>query len=215
MGEVTPADPHAFAPAGADEGVPLEERRLEERRAEANGTRSADVPPPTPLPPLPARALLEVIDRDGTVRQVWPIRTWPVRVGRALDNDVVLTDPHVAAHHLALDDAGGGVLVMDTGDTVNGVTIGLRRIGARMRATLALEGEPLDIAVGRTRLRLRLAETALAPELPLAGLQVRHPRLLPSLVMAVLVVAAWLSAAISTPIPTTSCAASAARCWSA
>ena len=108
---------------------------------------------------------------------------------RALDNDIVLTDAHVAAHHLTLEDAGGGVLVMDTGDTVNGVTIGMRRIGARMRATLALEGEPLDLAVGRTRLRVRLAETALAPELPLAGLQVRHPRLLPSIVMAVLVVA--------------------------
>ena len=188
MGALSPADARPLEGDAPEEGMPLEERRLEERRTEANGVRSADAPS-VPLPPLPARALLEAIDRDGHVRQVWPIRNWPVRIGRALDNDVVLTDPHVAARHLTLDDAGGGVLVMDTGDTVNGVTIGLRRIGARMRATLQLEGEPLDLAVGRTRLRVRLAETALAPELPLAGLQVRHPRLWPSLVMAALVVA--------------------------
>ena len=190
MGTVSPLDPAAAEAAAPEEGLPLEERRLEERRAEgASAARTADGAAPAPTLPAPARALLEVIDRDGHVRQVWPIRAWPARIGRALDNDVVLTDPHVAAHHLKLEDAGGGVLVMDTGETVNGVTVGTRRVGAGMRATLALEGEPLDLGVGRTRLRLRLAETVLAPEVPLAGLQVRHPRLLPSLALAVLVVA--------------------------
>ena len=44
-------------------------------------------------------ALLEMVDRDGQVRQAWRIEHWPVSIGRALDNDVVLSDPHVAAHH--------------------------------------------------------------------------------------------------------------------
>ena len=32
-------------------------------------------------------ALLEVVDRDGLVRQAWRIERWPVSIGRALDND--------------------------------------------------------------------------------------------------------------------------------
>jgi len=48
-------------------------------------------------------ALLESIDRDGLVRQSWRIERWPVTIGRALDNTIVLSDPHVAAHHATLD----------------------------------------------------------------------------------------------------------------
>ena len=47
--------------------------------------------------------LLEALDRDGMVRQAWRIERWPVTIGRALDNDVVLTEPHVAAHHATID----------------------------------------------------------------------------------------------------------------
>ena len=48
-------------------------------------------------------ALVEAIDRDGLVRQAWRVERWPVSIGRALDNTVVLSDPHVAAHHATLD----------------------------------------------------------------------------------------------------------------
>ena len=40
-----------------------------------------------------ALALLEVLDRDGQVRQSYPVLEWPLRIGRALDNDVILSDP--------------------------------------------------------------------------------------------------------------------------
>ena len=50
-----------------------------------------------------ALALLEVLDRDGQVRQSYPVLEWPLRIGRALDNDVVLTEPHVAPHHATID----------------------------------------------------------------------------------------------------------------
>ena len=48
-------------------------------------------------------ALVEAIDRDGLVRQAWRVERWPVSIGRALDNTVVLSDPHVAAHHASVD----------------------------------------------------------------------------------------------------------------
>jgi hypothetical protein len=66
-----------------------------------------------------ALALLEIIDRDGHVRQSFPVLHWPFTVGRALDNDVVITDPHVAAMHLSIapTDAGLGIAVGDTRNT--------------------------------------------------------------------------------------------------
>ena len=49
--------------------------------------------------PAQRPALLEAVDRDGMVRQAWRIERWPVSIGRALDNEIVLSDPHVAPHH--------------------------------------------------------------------------------------------------------------------
>jgi len=140
--------------------------------------------------PARTRALLEVIDRDGHVRQVWTLRQWPARIGRALDNDVVLTDPHVAPHHFRLDHPADNVLVLETGETVNGVTIGMRRVAAGSRTELAPESDgSIDVVAGRTRLRLRLAESPLAPELPLATHAVRRLQLLPTLVLAAVLLA--------------------------
>ena len=44
-------------------------------------------------------ALIETLDRDGQPRQILRVSQWPVRIGRAIDCDLVLDDPHVAAHH--------------------------------------------------------------------------------------------------------------------
>ncbi|MEP7056736.1 MAG: FHA domain-containing protein [Caldimonas sp.] len=135
-----------------------------------------------------ALALLEVIDRDGHVRQAWPIQHWPARVGRALDNDIVLTDPHVAAHHFTLDRTADG-LVVETGDTVNGVVHGANRIAARTSTVLERGGTAVDLGAGRTRLRLRLADAELAAELPLAGIALHPLRVAPTLTLAALLLA--------------------------
>lgn len=161
---------------------------LDPAPAEQAGRPPAEAVAPGSGRPV-ARALLEVIDRDGHVRQVWSIHAWPARIGRALDNDVVLTDPHVAAYHFSLDESGDGGLVLATGDTVNGVMLGTTRITRGARAALARDAAAIDLGIGRTRLRLRLADAALAPEVPLAALAVRHLRALPTLAIAVLLLA--------------------------
>ena len=79
----------------------------------------------------PAPALLEVVDRDGLVRQSWRIERWPVTIGRALDNTIVLSDPHVAAHHATIDVVPGGdavpaKVVVAAGETKNGIVVGRR-----------------------------------------------------------------------------------------
>lgn len=113
-------------------------------------------------------ALIEILERDGRVRQQASVAAWPVSIGRALDNDLVLEDPHVAAHHAALETDADGRLWLAVGETTNGVRLGrhTHAAGARFEVT---PGAPA-LQLGQTRLRLRRAGEALAPEKPLAGL---------------------------------------------
>ncbi len=120
----------------------------------------------------PGVALVEVLDRDGQVRQAFSVHAWPLRRGRALDNDVVLSDPHVAPTHLRVDSGENG-LVLTVGDSVNGVTLGSRRWHAGEQVVLRADGSAVDFTVGRTHLRLRLPGQALAAELPLAVVATR------------------------------------------
>ena len=112
-------------------------------------------------------ALLEVLDRDGSVRHAVPVHAWPLHVGRALDNDVVLADAHVAAQHFSIEPAEPG-LALVAGATRNGVHIGAKLVRSGERSVLPVQGDAIALTAGRTHLRLRLPEHSLAAELPLA-----------------------------------------------
>jgi len=134
-------------------------------------------------------ALLEVLDRDDHVRQYLSILDWPVRVGRAIDNDLVLDDAHIAAYHFSVDADERGVFVQ-VGDTVNGLRADGRRLAAGERAVV---GEhPLRLDVGDSHLRLRLADHALAPESPLSTPRSVWHAAGPTLAAGLLVLAALL-----------------------
>jgi Inner membrane component of T3SS, cytoplasmic domain len=107
-------------------------------------------------------AVIEVLDRDGHARHVVPVWRWPISIGRAIDCDVVLDDPHVASHHAVIDETDGA-LDLQVGDTVNGAILAARRVPPQTRATLATGSE---FQLGTTRLRVRRASDALAPEQP-------------------------------------------------
>lgn len=110
-------------------------------------------------------AMVELLDRDGSVAHRIPVRRWPVTIGRAIDCDVVLDDPHVAAHHARLErpiaDEPPQLLV---GDSRNGARLRGARLGAGTSAALPAGSE---WQLGRTRLRLRLAGETLPAEQPL------------------------------------------------
>lgn len=139
-------------------------------------------------------ALLEVLDRDGHVRQYLPISAWPVRAGRALDNDLVLDDAHIAAHHFIVDRDDSGVFVQ-VGESINGLSA--EGLHLRHGDRIDVGPRPMRMDAGDSHLCLRLAEHALAPELP-----VRTPRGLwhmawppiaaGLLVLALLVFGIWL-----------------------
>lgn len=82
-------------------------------------------------------------------------------LGRAWDNDVVLDDPHVAAHHLRLARGDDGRWTAEDLGSRNGVFVDGRRTA---RATL----EPgSELRLGQTVVRLHGAGDAVAPEQPL------------------------------------------------
>jgi hypothetical protein len=116
-------------------------------------------------------ALIETLDRDGQPRQVLRVSQWPVRIGRAIDCELVLDDPHVAAHHATLflrDD----VVHVEPAATVNGV-----RLGKAMVAPFSTPPLPPSrlLTLGSTTLRVRLAGDVLAPEQRFVDLH-RHER---------------------------------------
>lgn len=110
-------------------------------------------------------ALLEVLDREGAVRQSTTVAAWPLRVGRAIDNDLVLDDPHSAAHHFSVAPDDAGDVVLTAGDSLNGLRLGGQWL--RSGEQRAVGHQPLMLTVGRTTLRLRLATHPLPPERPL------------------------------------------------
>jgi len=134
-------------------------------------------------------ALVELLDRDGQVRQTIMVPAWPLRIGRALDNHVVLSDPHVAATHLSIE-RGEHALEFAVGATRNGMQVGKRRLHPGDTNLLPLDTEPFELTIGRTRLRLRLPDQPLAAELPLASAAPLLHRLRPIVIAALVLVLA-------------------------
>lgn len=112
------------------------------------------------------RALIEVLERDGTVRAHLPVLSWPIGIGRAYDCDVVLDDPHVAPRHAEIAPDADGRLIVTALDTLNGVRLGKRKLARGEQALLPDDGR---LQLGHTRLRVRHAGETLAPERVLAA----------------------------------------------
>jgi hypothetical protein len=96
----------------------------------------------------------ELLDRRGGVAHRIRIDRFPFRVGRAYSSDLIVDDPHVAADQLVIDETpDGGVIARD--------------LTAPERAVMLSAAGELLLPVGRTRLRLRDRDFAVAPALPL------------------------------------------------
>ena len=147
-------------------------------------------------------ALIETLDRDGQPRQVLRVSQWPVHIGRAIDCDLVLDDPHVAALHATLEMREDGLHVVPAA-TVNGVRLG--------RASVVPGSTPLmppsgQMTLGATTLRVRLASEALAPEQRLVDLHHHYERRHATVLVALIVIASlwkgfdlWLAAVPGAP----------------
>lgn len=104
---------------------------------------------------------LEVLDAKGNIAERVRVDDFPVNIGRAYGNHVVIDDPYVCPQHVAIErDDQGRVIARDL-DSVNGIHI--RKRGKRV-ANLEV-GAGADFRVGRTWMRYRSLDHPLPPTL--------------------------------------------------
>ena len=107
--------------------------------------------------------IVEVVHaRSGEVRQRLRLETLPFSIGRALDNALVLDDPHVDARHARLVRDEDGSLVIEDLGSLNKLATATHPQAERIRLRAGAE-----ITVGRTLLRFRDDADPVAPALPL------------------------------------------------
>jgi pSer/pThr/pTyr-binding forkhead associated (FHA) protein len=109
-------------------------------------------------------ALIEWLDRDGHVQRHMDVAAWPLSLGRALSNTVVLDDPYVAAHHARVAPDDNGQLQLLALPSRNGVLLDGRALSA---GAAPLPAGTAVLQLGTTRLRLRLADGAVEADQPL------------------------------------------------
>ena len=107
------------------------------------------------------RGALELIDRAGRVEQRALIADKPVRIGRAFDNDLILDDVHVDAHHAEVIVGENDVPMVRDLHSVNGLMRARKRVD-----TITLDRE-CTFTIGGVAVRVRPAEGATAPAQPL------------------------------------------------
>ena len=105
---------------------------------------------------------VETLSRHGDVVSRQRFTATPITIGRAYDNDVVVDDPHVAAHHLRIVRSDEGVLKAEDLGSRNGLYLGR---GRDKRSEIALDGDH-ELSIGTTMLRVRTASFAVADEQP-------------------------------------------------
>lgn len=134
---------------------------------------------------------IEVLGRHREVVARQRVAGTAVAIGRAYDNDVVLDDPHVAAHHLRIARAPDGTWTAEDLGSLNGLYADGE---AKRRERIAVDAST-TLRIGHTGLRLRSAAEAVAAELPLRRSAHRWPAALVciALVFALGLLELWLA----------------------
>lgn len=108
---------------------------------------------------MEAPIIIEILDRFGKVKERSKLSKFPVRIGRAYSNDIILDDQYVSPEHIEiLLDGDGHILVNDL-KSENGVYT----LHPIKRHDVVEAEENLRIRIGHTDIRLR-SETYPAKE---------------------------------------------------
>ena len=105
---------------------------------------------------------VEVLNRHGAVALRYPGVRLPATIGRAYDNDVIVDDPCIAAHHLRIHNSDQGCLIAVDLDTRNG----LRSHDSQERLTQVAIDPDRPLKIGHTQLRIRPRDYVVADERP-------------------------------------------------
>lgn len=101
---------------------------------------------------------VEQLTPDGEVISRSKCLQLPIRLGRAYDNDIILDDPHTAAHHALIELNQLDELIIQDLGSQNGISLN------NERSRFFVVDSDAIYRLGHTRLRLRTADYAVAPE---------------------------------------------------
>lgn len=116
-----------------------------------------------------ARLILEIQSRGRGQPQYRRVRSFPYRIGRAYDNDLILADPTVSAHHLQILEDEQGEHQIENLSSENGTRL-LDRSALDRQATDRKLGSgavalnvPAQIECGHTQIRVLRPDTPVLP----------------------------------------------------
>jgi hypothetical protein len=99
-----------------------------------------------------AKMILEVHVRG--LNQYHRLENFPVTIGRALDNDIILSDDSVSPHHLRLEQDNDGQLLVHNLSNENGSLLNRQNLGQQPVPVLV----PGELLLGNRKLRLLSSE---------------------------------------------------------
>ncbi|WP_020395227.1 FHA domain-containing protein [Thiolinea disciformis] len=105
---------------------------------------------------VPSDLILEVQARG--LNQYHRLERFPVRVGRALDNDIIISDPTVSPYHLLIDLDDEGSLILRNLSKENGSRLNYYPL-KEARINFSRPIKPLALRLGGRRLTLMRADT--------------------------------------------------------
>ena len=108
-----------------------------------------------------AALILEISTRG--LHRYEPLDKPSITLGRALDNDIILSDPTVAPHHLRIDNDGERI------EIVNLSAVNPARIDGRREPSRVVDRLPVNLEIGRVQALLLARDHPVAPTRPLAG----------------------------------------------
>lgn len=102
---------------------------------------------------------IEILDGKGNVAERVPIESFPVRIGRAYTNEVIVSDPYVCPMHVEIAEDERGRLRASDLDSVNG----LHQAGEEARVSKLELQSGSQFRIGRTWLRYCSVDHPIAP----------------------------------------------------
>lgn len=117
---------------------------------------------------------VEVLNRSGEVKYRQAVTSFPFRIGRGYDADLILDDPYIDSLHVAVSAGPDGELLVTDQGSLNGSDRIVAGRSERIVAAVAV-GPNDRLRIGQTMLRIRPADYAVPAAIPVPVLRRRNP----------------------------------------
>lgn len=111
--------------------------------------------------------VIEVMNRGSRLHDRQPVHGDSISIGRAFDNDVILKDPHICAHHAKIEIGDSGELTVRDLSSVNGITDLKHR--AVNGSAVFQSGD--GFILGKTHIRIFKKDHVVAPAIKLTSFE--------------------------------------------